>query len=200
MDHVVDVRGGRAVAARRRSRRSASSRPPRRAPAGSSCRPRPTRAGAGRRRSRSRRALASRTDLLGHRLGRRVERLRVGPQRQRPRSRSRAACPPAGPPRSRRARTGARPRRAAVSSALRVPPTLMRSNSSRSPHSPRCAAAWKTRSAPAAPGAHRIAVLEVAARPAPRRARPPSPPPRPSGPAPAPASRLRPGARSGGRR
>ena len=135
---------------RRRSTRSAPSRPPRRAPAGSSCRPRPTRAGAARRPSRSRRRW------------RRARPARPSPwwrsrapsspaAAARPRSRSRAARPAssaASVPTCTKRRT---PAARAASSALRVPPTLTRSNSARSPHSPRCAAAWKATSAPSAP-------------------------------------------------
>ena len=109
-------------------------------------------------------ALAVRVEhgLLGHRLRRRVVRLRVGPQRHASRRRSRAAGPRAAPPRCPRARTAARPPRGTPRSAFFVPVTLPWTKSSRRPQSPSDAAAWNAYSQPSRARGHRGDVVQVA--------------------------------------
>ena len=124
LDDVVDVRRRRSGGGRRRSTRTCPPRPSPTIVGRTVGRPVPRRSAAGRRRSRSRRRLASRTSRSARALVARVERLRVGPQRGSTRRRGRAGRPRAGRPRCRRGRSARRPPRSSPAARWRCPSTL----------------------------------------------------------------------------
>ena len=100
--------------------------------------------------------------LLGHRLGGGVERPSSPAAAERPRSRSRAARPPAAPPRCRRARSAARPRRGGLERVARAA-DVDRARTPRACPTRRGGRRRGRRLGALGAGAHRVDVVEVAA-------------------------------------